>query len=51
VKDYATNRQRIIQVLEFLAAPRHHVAMPHWHKNTDEANLLAGALRNRQDNV
>ena len=25
--------------------------MPHWHKDAEAAGLLAGALRNRQDNV
>ncbi|MDZ4341830.1 MAG: anti-phage-associated DUF1156 domain-containing protein [Candidatus Binatia bacterium] len=51
VKDYAANRQRLIEILEFLATLRQNASMPHWHKDADAAGLLAGALRNRQDNV
>jgi hypothetical protein len=51
VKDYAANRQRLIEILEFLAILRQNASMPHWHKDAEAAGLLAGALRNRQDNV
>ncbi len=51
VKDYATNRQGLIETLEFLAALRQVSTMPHWHKDAEAAGLLAGALRNRQDTV
>ena len=51
VKDYAGNRQRVIEILEFLATLRQNASMPHWHKDAEAAGLLAGALRNRQDNV
>ena len=51
VKDYATNRQGLIEVLDFLAALRQVTTMQHWHKYAEAAGLLAGALRNRQDNV
>jgi adenine-specific DNA methylase len=51
VKDYASNRQSVIEILEFLAARRQNASLPHWHKDAEAAGLLAGALRNRQDNV
>ena len=51
VKDYASNRARILEILEFLAALCHHASLPHWHKDAEAAAILAGALRNRQDNV
>lgn len=51
VKDYASNRQRVIEILEFLAARRQNASLPHWHQDAEAAHLLAGALRNRQDNV
>ncbi|MCX7408761.1 MAG: hypothetical protein NTZ32_11835 [Planctomycetales bacterium] len=51
VKDYASSRQRVIEVLEFLAARRQNASLPHWHQDAEAAGLLAGALRNRQDNV
>lgn len=51
VKDYASSRQRVIEILEFLAALRQNASLPHWHKDAEAAGLLAGALRNRQDNV
>src|SRR5213594_2773662 len=50
VKDYAASRQRVIEILEFLAAFRQNASLPHWHKDAEAAGLLAGALRNRQDN-
>ncbi len=51
VKDYASSRQRVIEILEFLSARRQNASLPHWHKDAEAAGLLAGALRNRQDNV
>ncbi len=51
VKGYASNRARILEILEFLAALRHHASLPHWHKDAQAAAILAGALRNRMDNV
>jgi len=51
VKDYASSRQRVIEILEFLAALRQNASLPHWHKDAEAAGLIAGALRNRQDNV
>jgi hypothetical protein len=30
---------------------RHHASMPHWRKDAEAAAVLAGALRNRMDNV
>ena len=51
VKDYAASRPRVIEILDFLAALRMNASLPHWHKDAEAAGLLAGALRNRQDNV
>lgn len=51
VKDYASSRQRVIEILEFLAALRQNASLPHWQKDGEAAGILAGALRNRQDNV
>jgi putative DNA methylase len=51
VKDYASNRARILDILEYLASLRHHASLPHWQKDAQAAAILAGALRNRQDNV
>lgn len=51
VKGYASSRQRVIEILEFLAARRQNASLPHWHRDAEAAGLLAGALRNRQDNV
>lgn len=51
VANYSSSRQRIIEILEFLAALRKNASLPHWHKDAEAAELLAGALRNRQDNV
>lgn len=51
VKDYAANRLRIIEILEFLAALRENGSTPHWHEDAEAAVLLAGTLCNRQDNV
>jgi putative DNA methylase len=51
VTDYKSNRQRIIEIIEFLAARRQNASLTHWHKDAEAAGILAGALRNRQDNV
>lgn len=51
VQNYAANRQRVIEILEFLATRRQNASLLHWHKDAEAASLLAGALRNRQDNV
>ena len=51
VSNYAANRQRIIEILEFFAALRQNASLPHWHRDSEAAAVLAGALRNRQDNV
>lgn len=51
VKDYASSRARILEILEFLATLRHHASLPHWRMDAEAAAILAGALRNRQDNV
>ena len=51
VKDYASNRVRVLDILEYLATLRHHASLPHWRKDAEAAAILAGALRNRQDNV
>jgi len=51
VKDYKSSRQRVIEIIEFLAALRQNASLPHWQKDAEAAGILAGALRNRQDNV
>ncbi len=51
VPDYAGNRQRLIDLLDYFASIGKNASMPHWHKDAHAAGLLAGALRNRQDNV
>jgi len=51
VKNYADNRGRIIEILEFFAALAANASMVHWHTDARAAGLVAGALRNREDNV
>jgi adenine-specific DNA methylase len=51
VKDYGANRQRLIDLLDYMAALGKNASLEHWHKDAHAAGLLAGALRNRQDNV
>jgi putative DNA methylase len=51
IHDYSGNRARIIEILEFISNLRKNSSMVHWHKDADAAAILAGALRNRQDNV
>lgn len=48
---YSTGRERLIQILEFVAGFRENASMSHWQKDAAAAAWLAGALRNRQDNV
>lgn len=43
---YWSNREKIIGILEYMAALRHSSAMEHWQKDGSAANLLAGAVRN-----
>jgi adenine-specific DNA methylase len=51
VKDYGTHRSRLIALLEFHAALGQNASMSHWREDAEAAAILAGALRNRQDNV
>jgi adenine-specific DNA methylase len=51
VNDYRGNRQRLIEILDYLAAIANNASIEHWHRDAHAARLLAGALRNRQDNV
>ena len=51
VTDYRANRQRLIEILDYLAAIANNASIEHWHRDAHAAGLLAGALRNRQDNV
>lgn len=51
VTDYSAGRARILEILEFLATLHHHASLAHWHKDAEAAAILAGALRNRMDNV
>jgi len=43
---YWSNREKITDVLEYLAALRHSETMDHWQKDSQGAALLAGAVRN-----
>jgi len=51
VADYAAQRQRLIDILEFLSTLGKNSSLQHWHRDAEAAAVLAGALRNRQDNV
>lgn len=51
VNNYAGNRARIMEILEYVSGLRNVSSLVHWHKDADAAGILAGALRNRQDNV
>jgi adenine-specific DNA methylase len=51
IENYAGNRSKVIQILEYLGSLQQHTGMVHWHKDANAAAILAGALRNRQDNV
>jgi len=51
INDYAGNRTRIIEILEYISKIRNNSSLVHWHEDAEAAGILAGALRNRQDNV
>jgi putative DNA methylase len=51
VPDYASSRQKLIDLLEYFASFSQNASMQHWQKDAQAAGILAGALRNRQDNV
>lgn len=51
VPDYASSRQKLIDLLEYFSSFSQNASMQHWHKDAQAAGILAGALRNRQDNV
>lgn len=46
IGDYWANRERIIEILEFLAGLGRISGMAHWRTDAEVAKLLAGALRN-----
>lgn len=43
---YWSNREKIVGVLDYLAALRNASPMEHWRKDSEGAGLLAGAVRN-----
>ncbi|MFC1994403.1 anti-phage-associated DUF1156 domain-containing protein [Chloroflexota bacterium] len=51
INDYAGNRTSIIELLEYISKMHINTSLVHWHKDAEAAGILAGALRNRQDNV
>ena len=51
VNEYGANRQRVIALLDYFAALRQNASLGHWHKDAEAAALVAGALRNREDNI
>ena len=46
VTDYWAAREKIINILDFLAALGRVSGMGHWQKDADAAGILAGAVRN-----
>jgi putative DNA methylase len=46
VGDYWGRRERIIEILEFLASLDRIAGMAHWRRDAEGARLLAGAVRN-----
>lgn len=44
--DYWNNRDRILHILDYLAALRAVASMPHWLADAEAAALVAGAVRN-----
>jgi len=44
--DYWGKREKIIHILDYLAALRHDSRLSHWEKDAEAAGLLAGAVRN-----
>jgi len=51
VKNYASTRPRLIEILEFFASFKQNATMEHFHTDAHAAGLVAGAMRNREDNV
>jgi adenine-specific DNA methylase len=51
VPNYAAQRPRIIEILEFFATFTQNATLEHWHKDAHAAALVAGAMRNREDHV
>lgn len=51
VPEYGVNRNRIIAILDYLSPLRQNASLPHWHRDAKAAEIVAGALRNREDNV
>ena len=51
VTEYGANRSRVIAILDYLAVFKENASLPHWHRDAQAAEVLAGALRNREDNV
>lgn len=51
VSSYAEDRTRILALLEYLAGLAGDARMEDWREDARAAGLLAGALRNREDNV
>jgi hypothetical protein len=49
--DYVGSRERVLALLEYIAGFSLHSTMEHWEDDAKAASLLAGALRNRHDNV
>lgn len=49
--NYSEDRVRILAILEFLSGLGGDASMDEWRKDAKAATLLAGALRNREDNV
>ncbi len=49
--DYAGARSHLVAVFDFLGALGSSAAMSHWHQDAHASRLLAGAMRNREDNV
>jgi len=46
VRDYWERRKQTVAVLNYLAGLSHITHMPHWQKDADAANRLAGAVAN-----
>ena len=51
IDNYAVNRARVIGILEYVSGLRNVSSLVHWHRDAEAAGILAGALRNQQDNV
>jgi len=46
VGDYWNQRERLVQLLDYIAALGQNASMPHWHMDAESARKLAGAVRN-----